>query len=695
MRVASVLKWTGIALATVLAAAFVILHSIDVDSYRGKLSTEFRKATGRDLAIGRIDLSMSLNPAIVVEKLAIANAAWGSRPVMATIERAEARIDLIPLLWGETRFGKLVLIEPDILLETGTDGVSNWRFGPPSDGGSPAADSAGRAGPQPEAARIPLFDDLEVLRGRLAYQDGRTGEELRLHLTEVSAKARSFAAPLMIAARGSWNDAPFSVSGSIESLAGLASGEPVELALEAEAFGFDARLTGSIARPDELGGVDLRVAIHGDDLSSLAPAAGPALPKLGPVDLTADLQGNGERIEVRNFRLVIASSDLSGHVVLFRGGSRPRVTGTVTSAKLDLNEWLSSLETRGAPDAARNGAGAVRSGRVFPDEPLPLEVLEAADVDLKLSVGRVIAPSVQLSDVKAHARLHDGALAVAPFSGSVAGSRVNGTARLDTDPEPPTLGLALNASNLDLGGLLKEAGVTDLFEGRAKLSAELNGTGRSVASLMAGLNGEVRLVSGAGRLRTETLDAVVGGAGAVFEMLFSGKSGWTVVNCAAASILIVEGRATSRATLVDTEYSTVIARGNVDLAREALNLTVEPRAKSVTLNVAVPVHIQGTLAEPSFRPDTGATLRKLGGLVGIAVFPPAAVIGLLELGGGDTECLQIATANAGPGAKAAPSSGSVVPVSPEETLERLREGAEGVVKGLEHGLKGLLHRSKD
>lgn len=694
MRVASVLKWTGIALAAVLAAAFAILHSIDVDSYRGKLSTEFRKATGRDLAIGGIDLSMSLNPAIVVERLAIANAAWGSRPVMATIERAEARIDLIPLLWGETRFGRLILVEPDILLEFDADGVSNWRFGPPSDGGSPAAYSAGGAGPQPEAAHIPVFDNVEVLRGRLAYRDGRTGEELRLDLTELSAKSRSFAAPLTIAARGSWNDAPFSVSGSIDSLAGLTSGETVELALEAEAFGFDARLTGSVARLDELGGVDLRVTIHGEDLSSLAPAAGPGMPKLGPVDLAADLEGDGERIEVHNFRLAIASSDLSGHVVLFRGGSRPRVTGTVTSAKLDLNEWLSSLETR-APDAARNGSGSVRPGRVFPDKPLPLEVLKAADVDLELSVGRVITPLVQLSDVKARARLHDGALAVEPFSGSVAGSRVNGTARLDTDPETPTLGLALNASNLDLGGLLKEAGVTDLFDGNAKLSAELSGAGRSVASLMAGLNGEVRLVSGAGRLRTETLDAVVGGAGAVLDMLLSGRRRWTVVNCAAASILVVEGRATSRATLVDTEYSTVIARGNLDLARETLNLTVEPRAKSATLNVAVPVHIQGTLAEPSFRPDTSTTLRKLGGLVGIAVFPPAAIIGLLELGVGDNECLRIATANAGAGAKAAPSSGSVVPVSPEETLERLREGAEGVVKGLEHGLKGLLHRSKE
>ena len=238
--------------------------------------------------------------------------------------------------------------------------------------------------------------------------------------------------------------------------------------------------------------------------------------------------------------------------------------------------------------------------------------------------------------------------------------------------------------------LLEEAGVTDLFEGKAKVGVDLAGSGGSVAALMAGLDGDIRLVGDNGRLKTEALDAAVGGASALLGTLFSGRKQWTVVNCAVASIGIEKGRATSRAALIDTEFSTVAAKGTANLASETLDLVVEPRAKSATLNIAVPVHVGGTFANPKFRPDTGAALKKLGGLVGIALFPPAAVVGLGELGGSDNECLKIATAK--PEAKAAAQAG---PASPEKAVRDLRDNLKGAVKNIGRGLKGLFRRKKD
>ena len=158
--------------------------------------------------------------------------------------------------------------------------------------------------------------------------------------------------------------------------------------------------------------------------------------------------------------------------------------------------------------------------------------------------------------------------------------------------------------------------------------------------------------------------------------LFSGRKQWTVVNCAVASIGIEKGRAAIRTALIDTEYSTVAAKGAANLASETLDLVVEPRAKSATLNIAVPVRVQGTFADPKFRPETGAALKKLGGLVGIALFPPAAVVGLGELGGSGNECLKIATARPKPGA--APQAG---PVSPEKAVRELRDNLKGRRKG--------------
>ncbi len=626
MRLASLLKWTGLALVVIVAAAVALLLSVDVGSYRGEIEAEFRKATGRGLAIsGDMDLSISLSPAIVVEQVSIENAGWGSRPVMAAIERAEAEVELLPLLAGNIRVTRLILVGPDILLERNADGRSNWRTGPSSGGrsdapaGSGEADSEGKAdGPLP----VPLFNHVEIRRGRLTYRDARTGEDMRLDLERVSAKADSFSAPLEIEAAGAWNGSPFSISGAADSLAGVAAGGPVGLDFEA-AFG---------------------------------------------------------------------ASDLSGRIELALAGLRPRLAGTLASNAIDLAGLRQESAGSGRPAAPGGEAEPEKPppDRVFPDDPLPLDGLGAVDLDLTLSIGKLAGYAVPVGEVDARIRLDSGALAVRPFRARVAGSPVEGELHLDARRATPGLRLAARADGFDLGRLLAEAGVTDLFEGKARARIDLSGTGRSVAALMAGLDGDIRLVGGSGRLKTQAFDAAAGGASALLGTLFSGRQQWTVVNCAIASVGIEKGRATSRAALIDTEYSTVAAGGMADLASETLDLIVEPRAKSATLNVAVPVHIRGSFAEPKIRPDTGAVLKKLGGLAALALFPPAALIGLGELGGDNNECLKTAAASPKTGAAAQPRS-----PSPEKAVRELKDNLKGAVKDIGRSLKGLFRREKD
>ena len=621
MRPARLLKWTALAAAALAAAAVAVLHSIDVNGYRDEIAAQFREATGRALTIdGDMDLSISLTPAIVVERVAVANAGRGSRPSLVSLERAEAEVALLPLLAGEVRVTRLVLIEPDILLETDADGVPNWRAAPSSDDSSPAPRaSAAGAGRKEEAGGgpppVPFFSHIEIRRGRLTYRDARTGAETRLDLERASARAESFGAPLEIDAGGAWNGAPFSVTGEVGSLADIASGRPAQL----------------------------------------------------------------------RFGAALASSDLSGRIELSLAGPRPRLTGTLAADSIDLGGLRPGSAGSGPPGAAGDGAKERnrRPGRVFPDSPLPLDGLRDVDLDLTLSVETLTGYSVPVGAVQARISLEDGALAIEPFSATVAGSPVEGTLGLDARRAMPRLRLAARAAGFDLGRLLEDAGVTGLFEGKAWASADLAGSGRSVAALMAGLDGDIRLAGGSGRLKT----AAVGGA--VAGVLLAGRRQWTIVNCAVASIGIEKGRATSRVVRIDTEYSTVAVKGAADLASETFDL-VEPRAKSTTLDVAVPVRVRGRFTNPEFRPGADAVLKKLGDLAWVASFSPAAIAGLAELGGGDNECLKAATARAEPGAAAQPN-----PASPEKAVRQLRDNLKDAVKDIGRGLKDLFRDRKD
>ncbi len=714
MWVFRVIKWAGVLIAGVTAAAIAILLTIDVNDYRDDLAAGFKNFTGRDLSIGgEIDLSLSFSPAVVVEDITVANTGWGSRPEMVTIRRAEARVELIPLIKGEIRVSSLLLIEPDIFLEIDGNGDPNWKFGTssPGDGGL-KADNAGNeqpaGGDEPGlitasgASGIPVFDHVEIRDGRLTFRNGRTGGVTRLDLTEAVVVAVSKTAPVNVEVTGAWNQAHFFASGSIEPLANIFSGQPLLLAGDFNAFGFNVGFRGGVAEPHGFNGLDLQIEAAGANLASLTPLAGPGLPQLGPVNLETGIRGSVDEIDIDNLRMTLASSDATGALTLFRTGERPRFTGNLTSTSLDLTELISGLEDgHGAGPGEDRETGMAGHGRIFPDDPLPLAALAAVDLDLDLFVNRLVTISFPLMDVKARILLDHGTMTVQPLTATVARSRVSGRLRLDAGPDMPSLDVAVEAPKLDLGRLMLEAGVSDLFEGEANIHAELSGTGRSIAALLSNLNGDIRLLAEDGRLKTQAFDAWVGGASAVLGTLFSGREQWTIVNCAASSITIEDGIATSQGTLVDTEYATIAAVGKVDLANETLDLVFEPKPKSPTLNVAVPVHVRGSLASPTFLPDPGATLKKLGGLLGLAIFPPATIAGLGELGTGDNACIEIAASSRDAGS--GPQAEAPLSLIPEAIVEGIAEDAEELVEGFTEdaeelvddlfgGLKGLLGR---
>jgi len=93
--------------------------------------------------------------------------------------------------------------------------------------------------------------------------------------------------------------------------------------------------------------------------------------------------------------------------------------------------------------------------------------------------------------------------------------------------------------------------------------------------------------------------------------------------------------------------------------------------------VAVPVNLSGPLADPSITPDELSLLRRLGGLVGAIIFPPAAILTLGSLGSHDNPCLEAVQSVETPPPPAEPADWNVHPeagVPPEsgtDSAERL------------------------
>ena len=146
----------------------------------------------------------------------------------------------------------------------------------------------------------------------------------------------------------------------------------------------------------------------------------------------------------------------------------------------------------------------------------------------------------------------------------------------------------------------------------------------------------------AGEVKTGNLGLLVGGVSEILPGLGSGNGEWTAINCIAGDFDLHAGVATSRIALLDSEVLRLEGEGHIDLANDTLKFYVAPSAKSATLSVAVPVNLSGPVDDPSITLDELSLLRRLGGLIGAVVFPPAALLSLGSLGSHDNPCLKAA-----------------------------------------------------
>lgn len=383
-----------------------------------------------------------------------------------------------------------------------------------------------------------------------------------------------------------------------------------------------------------------------------------------------DLPSNrSDPIRLTGIQGRFGETDLTGDLTV-----RQKENGSVT-VEGDLRSKRLDLTTPPTRKEAQR-----RSGKVFSREPLPIPPLSWLQGEIRYHAQEITGLPLPLSDLSTTIKLQQGLLTMQPIQAILADAPADGLLRLQRKSDVPHLEFELSGKQLDLGKLFHSLMGIDALSGKGDLSLRLQGNGNSVAEIMAGLDGHSRLLAGTGRIRSGALETVTGGLRNIVGTLLSSGSDSAVMNCMASDFEIRHGIATSRAFLVDSEYSTLFGKGDINLASERIAFLLNPKPKSVTLNVAVPVKVEGTLAHPDFTLEKMGAARKAIGVIGLFAFPPAALIGLGELGTGEENpCLTIAR------------GGNQEASESKNPVTRGAEAVKESVEGIGRGIKGLFN----
>jgi AsmA protein len=678
----------AIVLAGAAAAALMVYTPVDL--VRDRLVREVKAKTGRDLVIGaKPNVSFWPNLAVSLGNVSLSNPPGMSGPPLITMQRLDATIQLWPLLQRRVQVDQLVLQSPRIALTVDGQGRRNWDFATLLDT-APRRVQFAQVGPidleqLPEDLRdfakgasryksaaatgsdgISL-GRVRVIDGALRHFDERTGIVEEATAIDLTVDAPDLAGPLQAAGTLTWRGEAVRLDTRVMPAKALLASAPAQTTAAIGSGPLHLTYAGTVT-PGQ-GGVKLDGAVTAKSpaLAKAAQWLGRPLtgePANGPMTFKGRVSLNGPRAGFSDATLQVPGLNLTGALALDTGGARPKLSGQIRLAELNLEavsklrlmepvaqprtsprapappqsieDLLKAQANPSAPaapatpvapvgPAAKPQAGSVARGDGWSEGPLDLSALALADADLKIAFNRLggdlagAGPghiTIALTDRVAKltfddVTLHDG--------------KVRGTIALDGAAQRPTTAINLVMDGVSLQPLLKEFG-TEGLDGKARVTLALSGTGRTERQLIDSLSGKAEMLVPRGAFLGidlgQMMQALPRGQLPRFEKTAGARTDFTDLG---ASFTIARGIADNRDFRVVTRDVRAIGNGQIALGARTIDATVRPKLLSGVqtpagaggpgINLAgidLPIRIVGPLDKPAVSADFGNILRNPG-----------------------------------------------------------------------------------
>lgn len=614
----------------VLAALFAVL-AIGIANYdwnraRGYVERQVTDRTGRSFEIlGNLSVRPSLTPRVRFERVTLGNAAWGSREAMIQADAIELRISLWPLLFGRLVLPEITATRPDVLLERGPNGETNWQLAPVEKKGRP-----------------PKIGRLTVTEGVFRYRNPHAKTDLRFRLDTIAQKRGE---PMMtVRADGTFSGEQSAIEGEAGSLLSLERSAPYPVDLKGHIGRTYFDLRGAVVEPIRFQGANLDIKLKGPDLSKLRDIIDIPMPETPPYDLQGQLEHKGKQWRIGQFNGRVGESDLTGHLTVDLAGRYPFLRANLRSRYLDINDLGGLIgatpgtrpgETA-SPEQRREAERMRRRGRLLPDRPYSPLRMRSVNFDVEFRGERIKSKLLPLDNLDMHAVLKDGMLNLMPLNFGIAGGNVVATALVDARHDPLNVKANATVRALQLNRMFPNAKLPDLGQGRFGGQAKVSTSGNSLATMAAKLDGDVGIAIAGGtisKLLLELAEIDVGEA----ATFFLGKDKQVPIRCGVADFRVVQGDMRVENLVFDTADSNFKGEGNIRLGPETLDLTIHARPKNRSiLSARAPLKIQGHFTAPNVAVK-GSRIAERGAAafaLGAAAGPLAALIPLIETGPG-------------------------------------------------------------
>ncbi len=410
---------------------------------------------------------------------------------------------------------------------------------------------------------------------------------------------------------------------------------------------------GTLTKPSDLAALDMHLKVSGPSMGRLYAISGIYLPETPPFSTEGHLIGtlstHGSHWIYQEFSGKVGASDIGGSIDYQSKLPRPLVSGVIVSHVLHFADLAPLIGADSNASKVRRGDATLQpNDKVLPIDPFRTERWRSVDADIKFSAEEIIRnKALPINKLMTYVHLHDGVVSLLPLDFGIAGGSLRSDITLDgsgrSGKNAIKATLKMNARHLRLKQLLPTFKPLQASIGEINGDAALSAVGNSVASLLGASNGELKLLINQGTVSKLLLEEMGLNIGNVILTTLSGDKP-VKLNCMATDLSVTNGLMQTRSFIVDTDDAILDIRGDISLAQEQLNLTINTHSRGMrVLSLRAPLYVRGSFKKPHVSIDKGVMAMKAGGALALVILAPvAALMPLIKTGPGEnSECARL------------------------------------------------------
>jgi len=656
----------ALAAALIIALALVLPFIIDPNDFKSRIADAVQENTGRALNIDG-DISLSVFPWLGLEigPTRLSNApGFGEQP-MASMQRVQVRVKLLPLLHKQLEMDTVRLSGLNLQLGRDAGGRSNWDdllakpgektpAGAEHPGGNAGSPLAGLAigGVEVSDARV-LWDDRSTgSRYELSELSFTTGAidpgkpfDLDLHFgvnaTKPAIAGRTDLSGRILIAESlravNFDDAELKLDLTGEGVPGgklrlsLATAVAVDLerqtlempklALETLGLSISGKASGTGiggADPRLKGTLEVAEFVPLDVIKALGqkPPDTADASVLGKAGAALQWEASGKHAEATALQFQLDDTHVTGRLRVDDFAS-PALDFAVQADQIDLDRYLPPREKENAAAPASPGGAAAGTA-----EALPVETLRGLNLTGTVKLGALKAYNLRSSNIEFTLKSRDGLLRVHPAVAGLYQGQYSGDVSLDVRGKTPQLSLNEHVKGVQVGPLLKDLSGDDKLSGTGNVDVRLQGSGATPEALRGTLNGNAAFSFTNGRVKGVNIATLLRSAQARLQGQPpppDDQPNETDFTELMGTATVTDGIVRNNDLSAKSPLLRISGEGQVSLPAETIDYLLTTKivgslkgqggkGLDELKGVAIPVRISGTFSKPSYTPDLAAAL---------------------------------------------------------------------------------------